>query len=221
VWKIVNGTFLPHATSVLPLGMRFDWFRPHVVSFLFSAWHGFLSWTPPAACALIGVLWMWQSDRVFCAGAVGVLALQIYVNSQLDWWGGWSFGARRMVDVAPFLAVGFAAFCQRVCERGSADCRWRQAAYWFCGAGVLWSVLLALQLYAGITDGEKVLYLRDLFAGQWRVAASMPQILWRIVVEDQIVSPNVLPLFAPAAFAAAAAVLVPVVRLVVARDVRA
>jgi len=210
-WRVIFGEFLPSLRLGAPLGGPFRWSRPSVLEFLLFPRHGFLFWTPVAALGLIGVVWLWRYDRVAAAGSACVLGAQIYVNSAADWWAGWSFGARRMVDMAPFLALGFAAFWERAsAARDPRRRRWLRVAV---GVGLVWTALLALQLYTGITDGEKDLLLSDVLAGQWRVLMGIPRILWRIVVTDQLAPPQLLPVFLPAAAGIMWAVLSPAARL--------
>lgn len=85
--------------------------RPELVRFLFSGLSGLLPWSPLVLLCLIGLLlpWRLRLPRVWAAVALLVLAAEIYLNACVtDWWGGASYGARRMTSTLPFLALGLA-----------------------------------------------------------------------------------------------------------------
>jgi hypothetical protein len=56
--------------------------------------------------------------RSLAAGCALVLLAELYVNSVAqDWWCGWAFGMRRMVDYMPLFAIGFAGMVTAIERR--------------------------------------------------------------------------------------------------------
>lgn len=80
---------------------------PHLVDFLFAARHGLLTWTPLYAVAVLGFFLWLRRDRFLGALLVAVFLLAALLNSTSgDWWGGDSFGQRRMLGLTPLFAFG-------------------------------------------------------------------------------------------------------------------
>jgi len=83
---------------------------------------------------------------------VAALALEFYSSSVLlDWWGGRSFGARRLVSIAPLAIVGLAFLGERL--RGASRRRLGVAAAALVLACV-WSLRLASHYRAGLLPGN-------------------------------------------------------------------
>jgi len=107
VWKVVEGSFItvPQGESFLqPL-------NPHLLGVLFSLKHGLLTWTPFVAFGLAGLALgaIGTNYRLIYLTFLLAFASQVYVNSiALDWWGGNSFGYRRLIEVYPLLMFGLA-----------------------------------------------------------------------------------------------------------------
>lgn len=112
-WNYYTGSPL-HAPQVEPL----RWSEPFLLTTLFSMRAGLFPWTPIAYAGLLGtglVLWRRRAAtphalRVLLLGLLLVFALNVYVVA-CAWvlHGGYAFGARRLADTAPFLAIGLAA----------------------------------------------------------------------------------------------------------------
>lgn len=117
---------------------------------LFSSWHGFLSWTPVAYLAVIGMCaYLWREWR-WAASALLVLLLTAWVSgSTVDWAGGWSFGGRRFTSVLVVLAPGLALVLEFV---------WRRPLVAIAPlvAGALWwNHLLMVQYTAGLLPKDE------------------------------------------------------------------
>jgi len=80
---------------------------PQVLDFLFAARHGVFTWTPLYVVAAGGWLLWWRRDRfmalLFWAGFA---MLSLLLSTQFDWWGGSSFGQRRILGFTPLFALG-------------------------------------------------------------------------------------------------------------------
>jgi hypothetical protein len=137
---------------------------------LLSARHGLLVWTPVALLAIAG------------------LVVLVISNSMVrDWWGGASFGMRRLVSGTPCLAVGLAVFLDRA---RAALARWRTragsaapgrgapgAAAWSAPAIALafsvWNLLLLAQYALGMISHSGPVPLATIAANQPRVVARL------------------------------------------------
>jgi hypothetical protein len=81
---------------------------------LFSGDRGLFVWSPIAALGLAGLALIKRPYRGL-ALAVGLTALaQVFINAGVrDWYGGESFGLRRLTEIYPVVAVGGAALLAR------------------------------------------------------------------------------------------------------------
>lgn len=112
----------------------------HLPQVLFSDGRGLFVWSPLTFLGLVG--WGLLARRrkwlALCLG--GAFLLQAAINASVaDWWGGWSFGMRRMTELYPLFVVGLAMLL------GQAKPRWLQGALWGASVlGVCFGVLLLL-----------------------------------------------------------------------------
>jgi hypothetical protein len=147
------GTWLPYRPPEFALQL----WPGHYLEVLLSSRNGLFTWTPAAIAAVTGY-WFVGDRRLRMAAAVA-LGLELLVEgSAPDWWGGHSFGMRRLLVLLPFAAVGLSALAARLC------CRSRLVL----AAAVLlvaWNVLLAANFqyvirsdkdagYLGLLDGQ-------------------------------------------------------------------
>ena len=110
-WRIQFGSWL-----LIPQGGAYmRWSEPQLAAFLLSTYHGLLPWMPGFALGLLGLglSWVRASDpwEARLAGGLAVAsAVAIYVSAcPVDWWGGASFGPRRLASLTPVAALGLAA----------------------------------------------------------------------------------------------------------------
>lgn len=68
---------------------------------------GLLIYTPFFAAAFVGALLAWGEQRYTALRFLGVAVLLLWLPAfaWFDWWGGWAYGYRPIVDTAPLLAV--------------------------------------------------------------------------------------------------------------------
>ncbi len=109
-WNAVFGS-----ATELPQGARYTRLEaPMIGELLFSARNGWLSTTPIAYAAVIGLVLVPRPARLVAVGFLAVVVTQVYLNSTIiDWWSSSSFGQRRMCNVTLPLVVGFAALVWR------------------------------------------------------------------------------------------------------------
>ena len=144
-WQDLYGSFL-----TIPQGDGFLTLE-HVepLRFFFSTWNGVFLFHPLLLLAAIG---FFVAPRAFHLPAgyrpwifKGALLLVIIVQCWLsmmvrDWWGGGSFGQRRLVSILPLLSIGLYHVCQVWLARPQQIVR-----------GALASLLVAMILYNGLT----------------------------------------------------------------------
>lgn len=97
----------------------------HLWHFLFSPYHGALSWSPVLALGLGLVAWAAVTRQRGGVLIAVIVALQIWLDAGMrdieafsvlgtrTWAGGVSFGARKLVDVLPLLLPSALAFAER------------------------------------------------------------------------------------------------------------
>jgi hypothetical protein len=121
-YQALNGR--PGPTEVL--SRKMTWWSPHFVSVLFSPEHGFFFWTPLAAVAVIGLVWLAAGRlRGLPADArwIGILALvmfalQVYITGAVESWTvAGAYGQRRFVAVTPILVLGLAALIHHAASK--------------------------------------------------------------------------------------------------------
>ncbi|RJQ35696.1 hypothetical protein C4566_00170, partial [Candidatus Parcubacteria bacterium] len=114
MWKYLFGQWVavPQGASFFHLA------QPHVWQFLFSSHHGLFIVHPWLIFSIVGLILFFRKNRLLGAALFFVLLLQIYLNSGLyDWYGGGSFGARRMVNSFFVFAWGFSYFSKIIFEK--------------------------------------------------------------------------------------------------------
>jgi len=157
-WQRIYGQPLVFA---VPHGFM-HWSHPQLLPFLFSTWQGAFVWSPVLLLGIAGIGCV--PERGLRAVLWVAIALEIYASAAAgDWWGSASFGARRLVVIAPLAGLGLAHGL--VAVRGGARSVWRHALV----LGVLallvgWNLRLAQYSIAGwlpLNNGNVGEYARD------------------------------------------------------------
>ncbi|HEX7837170.1 MAG TPA: hypothetical protein VF469_06880 [Kofleriaceae bacterium] len=148
-WQRVFG----EATG-LPQGARFTRpGAPMIGEVLFAPRNGWLSTTPIAYAAVIGLFTLPRRARVVGAGLIGAVAIQVYLNSTVfDWWAGAAFGGRRMCNVTLPLVVGLASLvgrCGQLARRVPVGAR-HAIALAILGPMVAWNLMRVGELRGGV-----------------------------------------------------------------------
>jgi hypothetical protein len=146
VWHLELGSWL-----TMPQGGGYmRWSQPHLREFLLSGYSGLLPWSPLFALAAAGLLLPWRcrlSPR-WRVVALVVLVVEVYINAAVrDWWGGDSFGARRMASCTPLVALGLANLAA-VAAAG----RWRRPFTLVLGGLCLWGCFTTNLYWRHIRD---------------------------------------------------------------------
>jgi len=132
-WRMTFGSWLVLAQQQsIP-----EFFRvPAVGSVLFSPKHGLFSTHPLLLVGAGGLVALalrpgWRRLGVM---ALGLVAVETVVNAlPFDWWGGWSFGARRFCEAMPLFALGIGYAFSRLpwlTLAGVAAAWWNLALLW-------------------------------------------------------------------------------------------
>jgi hypothetical protein len=145
VWHLELGSWL-----TMPQGGDYmHWSQPHLREFLLSGYSGLLPWSPLFALAAAGLLLPWRcrlSPR-WRVVALVVLMVEVYINAAVrDWWGGDSFGARRMTSCVPLLALGLANLA------AAAASRWRRPLIVALAALSLWGCFTTNLYWRNVRD---------------------------------------------------------------------
>ena len=127
-YQALNG----HPSQTTLVTRKLTWTSPHALEVLFSPQNGLFAWTPLAAIAIAGLVWLaiggdrrakalrlrtegMPPEGAADAGWIGICALvmvagQIYISGAVESWTvAGSFGQRRFVALTPLLTLGLAA----------------------------------------------------------------------------------------------------------------
>ncbi len=113
VWRIYLGAFKTSAS--------WDWIRwrqPEIVGLLFSTRAGLFAWSPIVYFAVAGFVRARRRLSLFGVALVLLFCADTYVNAiKSDWWGQWSYGARRFCDLGVVFAFGLAWLVDGLAEK--------------------------------------------------------------------------------------------------------
>jgi len=151
--------------------IAFDFTHPHLLDLLVSTHHGWLSWSPLVAVALLGLPAVIRRLEWLGVGLLLVGIGEFWINASLsDWWGGNAFGARRMTDQSLLIGLGLASSCAWLIRR-----RLARLATALVAAGVLWTALLLAQYYYVIRKDVGPPW-GDFLLGQVQAIAFIPRL---------------------------------------------
>jgi hypothetical protein len=131
---------------LMPQGAGYmEWSHPHLSAFLFSPFHGLLPWAPGLALGLWGLgLLRGPRPAWLLPGLGAAVLLMIYLSAcPRDWWGGASYGPRRLASLTPLAALGLAALLARL---------GRQARILLVGALCAWAAFTTTAYVSGFDD---------------------------------------------------------------------
>jgi hypothetical protein len=106
-WKWVTGEFLHFSYE----GEWFDFRDPEIMAGLFSYRKGWFLYTPIAGIAFLGIPLLYFNNRKLAVSIALYFLLLLYVTfSWHEWWYGWSFGCRPMIEHLAVLSIPLASF---------------------------------------------------------------------------------------------------------------
>ena len=125
-----------------------DLTHPKVLEVLFSSRNGLFSHHPLLLVGLAGFVWLLASrpvetPRWFLWTLVGTFLVQVWLNASVhDWWGGHSFGQRRLLSSLPLFALGLAFLLEKI--RRSSESRFTRPVLAMAAVVVLLGFYLTL-----------------------------------------------------------------------------
>jgi len=161
-WKLVYGSFfhLPQTTAffipptdILTWASRLPllWFSPN---------HGLFYWTPLMLLGIYGwYLWRHQKKRLSWQFALLFLLSSLVNALPWEYYGGWAYGSRRMIESLPLIAVGLAVVFDQP--------PWHKLRGWVVGVFTLWNALLWAQYVALQVNPVGALVFPDWVIGQF------------------------------------------------------
>ncbi|HOY30593.1 MAG TPA: hypothetical protein PKW80_01820 [Bacteroidales bacterium] len=106
IYRISTGSFLIDSYG----NEYFEFFNPHVISFLFSYKKGAFLYTPILFISLFGLYHFWKNARYNFYCLVFFIIVIFYVlSSWWNWWYGGSFSSRVLIDYLPVFMILLAA----------------------------------------------------------------------------------------------------------------
>lgn len=102
LWKYLYGKYF-----IIPQGVEFVNHKLELYNFLFSGYHGLFIWHPLLLLFTIGLFQSFKKYKLLFTVLSISLLIQIVFNANLsDWYGGSSFGSRRMIESLFIFAFG-------------------------------------------------------------------------------------------------------------------
>jgi hypothetical protein len=154
-----------------------------------SSRHGLFVWTPVTVPAVIGLIRLVGRNRELGYVSISAIVLLAASNCTIfDWWGGASFGMRRLISATPILVLGLAVFLDDTrlalarrrltgagkVPAGAPPLRARIVAPVVCLAFSVWNVLLLAQYGLGMIS-----HVDPVSFGT--IASNQPEVLERII----------------------------------------
>jgi hypothetical protein len=147
-------------------GVADPWQTPFALGLaglLVSPSRGLFIFSPLFALSFVALIPIFRDDHYACLRPLSLAALGLVAIAAkwFDWWGGWTYGYRPLVDVTPLLALMLVPLVDAVFAR-----RWRRTV-----AALLlgWSIAVqALGAFTYDTDGWNASNGRDIDRPRWR-----------------------------------------------------
>jgi hypothetical protein len=157
-----------------------------------SARHGLFIWTPIIILAVAGLFRLFRRDRELASVSIATVALLAASNCTIfDWWGGASFGMRRLISATPLFVLGLSVLFDDVRlmslrrrSRGSRTAAYdstslgtRIVAPAVCIVFSVWNVLLLAQYSLGMIGHTVPVSFATITSNQPRVILRMIELL--------------------------------------------
>jgi hypothetical protein len=174
----------PFESGYVPISQWF-WTSPYLVSVLFSANHGLISWTPILLLAILGIFMFWRNvPRAGGAFLCCVLAFYYFIASYPDWAGISSYGNRFFISLTVFFIVGLAVFLERLTRLFRAPRASLAAACVLLACFVLWNFGLMFQWGAHLIPARGPISFSEMAHNQFtavprQITAQLEKYLFR------------------------------------------
>jgi hypothetical protein len=98
--------------------------------------------SPIILFSIAGLFFLWKRSRAWTLLAVGAIVLEALVNgSTLDWWGGETYGMRRMSELYPLFVLPAAALFAYVPQRVKWQKNWKLLTRGAFGIALVYAAL--------------------------------------------------------------------------------
>lgn len=182
VWQYFHGR--PWVRYPFP----FLGFNPEAFwSTLVSARHGLFTWTPVTLLALAGLFRLFRRNRELAGITLVSFGLLVLSNCFVsDWWGGASFGMRRLISATPLLVLGLAVMLDDI-RKTLSKLVWGVSVHARIVAPVvfvvfsIWNVLLMAQYSLGMISHTEPVSLVTIAANQPKVVIRMVRLVGEIL----------------------------------------
>jgi hypothetical protein len=165
-WHTVYGSWIVN-TYQASGGGTFDWRAPHVFDVMISTDRGLFVWAPITLLCLMGVPWLYRTDRRLTALLSGIALLQLYlIGSWSHWEGGAAFGPRFWIGLTPFFTLGLAALFDHLDHAIGAPTS-RVALVCMGVLFIAWNSLLMVQYRAAMVAATGPVQLDRMIQNQW------------------------------------------------------
>lgn len=143
---------------------------------LFSDARGLFVWSPLAFLGLIGLGLLARRSWRWALSLFVAFLLQALINAGVvDWWGGWSFGLRRMTELYPLFVVGLA------CLLGGARPRWLRVGLYGLAVVLLLFTLLLLLSHLNYINTAQAQGDRASSEIQYQLTQSSFDVTWEVI----------------------------------------
>jgi hypothetical protein len=110
---------------------------------LFSGKKGLFVWAPATVLAVLGWITLYGKHRMLSVTLTAMFVLQVLMNASVyDWWAGWGFGMRRMIELYPAFVLGLASLLSTAFVRGALRRGYQLGIYLLTAGSVAFAVLL-------------------------------------------------------------------------------
>jgi len=157
----------------------------HVGKVLFSGEKGLFAWAPLTALAVLGWIPLYRKDRTLGLTLTGIFLLQALINGSVyDWWAGWGFGMRRMVELYPVFALGLAALLATRLTREKMHRAYQIGVHLLTAGSTAFALILLLShlnfINTVVDRPQGDTAVREL---RYQIRQSTPHITW-LVIKD-------------------------------------
>lgn len=183
-YNALNG----HPSPTTIVARKMNWAAPHFWGVIVSPQHGLFFWTPIAALALAGLVWLALRARVGAHAdsrwiarlATLVFLLQIYVSGSVaSWTVAGSFGQRRFVALTPLLVLGLAALVPPTGLRGAR----RGFAVAIVAVSIWWNLGLMAQFGLHLMNRQRLTLASNAYVTFIELPRLAPSIAWRYLTD--------------------------------------
>ena len=159
---------------------KMTWTAPHALQVLASPEHGFFVWTPLAALALAGLIWMALGHRRQVAVCMLLMfASQVYVSGSVESWtvaGG--YGQRRFVALTALLVIGLAAL-----QEGARRVAATTIVAVVTVVAIYWNIALIAEFGTGLMDRQRLSPAQNAYDAFVTLPREAPSLVYRYLFD--------------------------------------